>query len=191
MSKKYFCKLAITFLSATTFTCWAAPYPMNPQPVMQGGFPGAGPMNTPAAQLQVIPVMTAPTGSSVVLGGTVVPLREVTLAAQIPGRIDYLAGVEGEFFEAGEVVAAIDDDDLLARRAQALANLGAQSHALQNSQVQYSKEFWSPRLSGCRPNTCVRCCLPAFHGKRSVTLNTAICSLYRYPICSARTAYRP
>jgi len=96
-------------------------------------------------QSLIISVMTAPTGSSVVLGGTVVPLREVTLSAQIPGRIDYLAGVEGEFFQAGEVVVAIDDDDLLAKRQQALANINAQSQAFQNSRVQYSKEFWAPR----------------------------------------------
>ena len=102
---------------------------------------------TPNAHSQspVISVMMAPTGSSVVLGGTIVPLREVTLAAQMPGRVEYLAGVEGEHFTAGEVVAAIDDDDLLAKRSQALANLSAQSRAYQNSQVQYSKEFWSPR----------------------------------------------
>ena len=143
MSKTMLRKLVITLLSAATFTGWAAPYPMNSQPVRQGGFAPAAVMNAPVQQ--IIPVMSAPTGSSVVLGGTVVPLREVTLAAQIPGRIDYLASVEGEFFRAGVVIAAIDDDDLLARRAQALANLGAQSHALQNSQVQYSKEFWAPR----------------------------------------------
>jgi len=97
------------------------------------------------SQSPVISVMMAPTGSSVVLGGTIVPLREVTLAAQMPGRVEYLAGVEGEHFNAGEVVAAVDDDDLLAKRSQALANLSAQSRAYQNSQVQYSKEFWSPR----------------------------------------------
>jgi len=144
MSKNYFRNLAMTLLGVGAMSVSATPYPMNPQPVMQGGFSPAPGMQAPV-QAQVIPVMTAPTGSSVVLGGTVVPLREVTLSAQIPGRVDYLAGVEGDFFQAGEVIAAIDDDDLLARRAQALANIGAQSHALQNSQVQYSKEFWSPR----------------------------------------------
>jgi len=99
----------------------------------------------PTPQPQIISVMMAPTGSSVVLGGTVVPLREVTLSAQIPGRVDYLAGVEGEFFQAGEVVVAIDDDDLLAKRQQAIANINAQMQAFQNSRVQYSKEFWAPR----------------------------------------------
>jgi len=33
----------------------------------------------------------APTVS---LGGTVVPYKEVTLAAQVPGRVKYLAGIE-------------------------------------------------------------------------------------------------
>lgn len=133
-------KILIVLLSALSFTVAAAPYSTNSQARYASG---SGQYN--AAPSQIITVMMAPTGSSVVLGGTIVPLREVTLAAQMPGRIDYLAGVEGEHFKAGEVVAAVDDDDLMAKREQALANLSAQSRAYQNSQVQYSKEFWSPR----------------------------------------------
>ena len=125
---------------------YAAPYASQnrqAQPMQFGMQPG----HQQGVQMQspIISVMTAPTGSSVVLGGTIVPLREVTLSAQIPGRIEYLAGVEGEHFQAGEVVAAVDDDDLLAKREQALANVNAQSRAFQNSQVQYSKELWAPR----------------------------------------------
>ncbi|HSO79062.1 MAG TPA: hypothetical protein VLQ88_02645, partial [Chromatiaceae bacterium] len=30
------------------------------------------------------------------IGGTVVPYKEVTLAAQMPGRVSYLAGIEGD-----------------------------------------------------------------------------------------------
>lgn len=144
MSRKLINRSAIVLLCTTAFGVGASPYPMNPQGAMQGRGPAAYGMHRPV-QSPVVQVITAPTGSSMVLGGTVVPLREVTLAAQIPGRIDYLAGIEGEYFQAGEVVVVIDDDDLLARRSQALANLNAQSYAYQNSQVQYSKEFWSPR----------------------------------------------
>lgn len=146
MTTRHFRYFAMILFASFAANLAAAPYPTNPQPqayMMQGGFSPA--MMPAPMQPPVIPVMSAPTGSSVVLGGTVVPLREVTLAAQIPGRVDYLAGVEGEYFEAGEVIAAIDDDDLLAKRSNALANIRAQSHALQNSQVQYSKEFWAPR----------------------------------------------
>ncbi len=131
-------------MSFATFSLAAAPYSNNPYSNYPANYQAAN-NQTNFNQSQIISVMLAPTGSSVVLGGTVVPLREVTLSAQVPGRVDYLAGIEGEFFQAGTVVVAIDDDDLLAKRQQALANISAQSQALQNSRLQYSKEFWAPR----------------------------------------------
>ncbi len=97
------------------------------------------------AQPKIITVANTQTGTSIVIGGTVVPLREVTLTAQIPGRIEYLAGIEGDWFQPGQVIAAIDDDDLLAQRQKAIANINGQMSALQNAQVQYSREFWSPQ----------------------------------------------
>lgn len=158
MNKQLVKKITIMLLTASSFVVVASPYYNNMQMPMAlpGGMQNQMQANSPyangsrsampyAPQPQIISVMAAPTGSSVVLGGTVVPLREVTLSAQIPGRVDYLAGVEGESFKAGEVVVAIDDDDLLAKRQQALANITAQQQALQNSRVQYSKEFWAPR----------------------------------------------
>jgi|LGOV01.1.fsa_nt_gb multidrug efflux pump subunit AcrA (membrane-fusion protein) len=96
-------------------------------------------------QPQIITIANTKTGTSVVLGGTVVPLREVTLSAQIPGRIEFLAGIEGDWFQPGQVIAAIDDDDLQAKRRQAIANINGQISAVQNAQVQYSREFWSPQ----------------------------------------------
>ena len=96
-------------------------------------------------QPQIITVANTKTGTSIVLGGTVVPLREVTLTAQVPGRIEFLAGIEGDWFQPGQVIAAIDDDDLQAKRRQAVANINGQISAVQNAQVQYSREFWSPQ----------------------------------------------
>ena len=93
----------------------------------------------------IITVSTTQTGTSIVIGGTIVPLREVTLSAQIPGRIEYLAGIEGDWFQPGQVMAAIDSDDLQAKRQHALANIKGQTSALQNAQIQYSREFWSPQ----------------------------------------------
>jgi len=158
MNKNIFRQLLLMLMSASTCIVVASPYSQPLQysyqnnaqrqiPNQSGMYSNqqVQPNTARYNQSQIISVMTAPTGSSVVLGGTVVPLREVTLSAQIPGRIDYLAGVEGEFFQAGEIVVAIDDDDLLAKRQQALANINAQSQAFQNSRVQYSKEFWAPR----------------------------------------------
>ncbi len=148
MKKQIIIQIAIMLLTMSGFVT-ASPYYTSSQTAAvtgvqnQGGSYGSS-MPYPV-QPRIISVMSAPTGSSVVLGGTVVPLREVILSAQIPGRVDYLAGVEGEVFQAGDVVVAIDDDDLLAKRAQALANINAQQQALQNSRVQYSKELWAPR----------------------------------------------
>ncbi len=156
MNKQLVKQIVIMLLSASSFVVVASPYYNNSQTPMPAGMQNQMQAHSPygsgyrtgtpySPQPQIISVMAAPTGSSVVLGGTVVPLREVTLSAQIPGRVEYLAGVEGESFQAGEVVVAIDDDDLLAERQQALANISAQQQALQNSRVQYSKEFWAPR----------------------------------------------
>jgi len=98
-----------------------------------------------AAMPQIITVTNTKTGTSIVIGGTVVPLREVTLSAQMPGRIEFLAGIEGDWFEPGQVIATIDIDDLKAKRQHALANISGQNSALQSAQVQYSREFWSPQ----------------------------------------------
>lgn len=84
-------------------------------------------------------------GASVVLGGTVVPYAEVTLTAQIPGRVEYIAGAEGDWTEAGQVLVAIDNDDLLARRQQAVAGLRNAEAAMRNTRVQFSRELWAPR----------------------------------------------
>jgi len=104
----------------------------------------SGYSNVPIQQ-QIITVADTQTGTSLVLGGTVVPLREVTLSAQVPGRIEFLAGIEGDWFQPGQVIAVIDDDDLRAKRRQAVANINGQVSALQSAQVQYSREFWSPQ----------------------------------------------
>jgi multidrug efflux pump subunit AcrA (membrane-fusion protein) len=92
----------------------------------------------------VITVPSIPVGGAVSLGGTVVPYKDVTFSAQIPGRIDSIAGEEGDHFEEGTVLIAIDTDDLLAQRRAAWANLANAESALRNAGVQYSREWISP-----------------------------------------------
>lgn len=92
----------------------------------------------------IVSVTNTRTGAHVVLGGTVVPYREVTLTAQLPGRIEFLAGEEGDWFDEGQVIVAVDDDDVLAKRRQALAELYGTQSALGDSRVRYSREYWSP-----------------------------------------------
>ncbi len=98
-----------------------------------------------AMSMQVVTVGRRQAGVSTILGGTVVPYREVTLTAEIPGRVEYIAGREGDRFNQAEVLVAIGDDKLLAKREQALANLNNSYLALRNSQMQYGREWWAPQ----------------------------------------------
>jgi len=107
-----------------------------------------------SAQVQadnVITVGVAPHGGYVILGGSVIPLKEVTLAAQMPGRIVSIAGEEGDEFKAGTELVKINDDDLLAKKSAAEAQLGTAQNAMQNAQVQYNRELWNPRVYNPRP----------------------------------------
>jgi multidrug efflux pump subunit AcrA (membrane-fusion protein) len=92
----------------------------------------------------VITVPSVPVGAAVSLGGTVIPFKDVTFSAQIPGRIKSISGEEGDQFKNGDVLIAIDDDDLLAQRRSAWANLANAEAALRNANVQYSREWISP-----------------------------------------------
>lgn len=91
-----------------------------------------------------ITVSTMSIGASVSLGGTVVPFKAVTLSAQLPGRIESIGGEEGDRFEEGADLIAINIDDLQAKRRAAWANLANAEAALRNAGVQYSREWVSP-----------------------------------------------
>ena len=82
---------------------------------------------------------------TVVISGSVVPFKEVTLAAQLPGRVKFIAGIEGEAFETGTTLVALDEDELLANRSSAYAQLSSADAQLRNAGVQYSRELWSPQ----------------------------------------------
>ena len=77
-----------------------------------------GPAAPPGDTFVVQQAQGAPTVS---VGGTVIPYKEVTLAAQLPGRVNYLAGIEGDRFKEGDLLLAIDDAELLAQRRVLLA----------------------------------------------------------------------
>lgn len=94
---------------------------------------------------EIITVGTIQLQGKAVIGGTVIPYKEVTLAAQIPGRIEFIAGEEGDMFDAGKVLVAIDYDDLLAKRKAVVAQLANADNALRNTYVQYGRELYSPQ----------------------------------------------
>ena len=76
--------LTVTWMATASLVAVAQPVP----------YPGAQTPHGPG-EFVVRQAEGAPTLS---IGGTVVPYKEVTLAAQLPGRVTYLAGIEGDKF---------------------------------------------------------------------------------------------
>lgn len=93
---------------------------------------------------RVITVEAAAAGEQTI-SGTVVPFREVTLTAQIGGRVTLVAGSEGDFFDRDEVLVAISDERLTAQRQQVMADLRSAESAMREAQMQYSREITSPQ----------------------------------------------
>lgn len=81
------------------------------------------------------------------IGGKVVPYKEVTLSAQIPGQVLFVGGGEGDAKTQGELLVRIDDDDIQAQRRAAMAELTHAEAIMRNAQVQYSREVWSPSIN--------------------------------------------
>ncbi len=98
-----------------------------------------------ATAAAIVTVQAADTAASVTLGGSVVAFKQVTLTAQVAGRIEFLAGTEGDHFKTDDILVAVDDDDLLAKRRAALAQYSNAQSAIANAQVQYNRELWSPQ----------------------------------------------
>ena len=92
-------------------------------------------------------VSTTTVGSKATVGGTVIPFKQVTLTAQIPGRVTFLGGIEGYRASAGDILVQINDDDIQAQRRAASAQISQADAALRNSQMQYSRELYAPRVN--------------------------------------------
>lgn len=109
------------------------------------GYRGKLQQQETASHANHVPVKVMKIGGAATLGGTVIPFQEVTLAAQMPGRIEYISGFEGEWFKGGAELIRIDDDDLQAQQRSAFANLENARLAARNAGVQYNRELWSPQ----------------------------------------------
>lgn len=111
-----------------------------PPPPPAGYGQGAVPQGAPTMVVQEVP-----RGATFTLGGTVVPYKDVTLSAQMPGRVLNIAGAEGDYFEEGEVLVEIDDKELHAQQQAAWAALRDAEAAIRNAQTQYSRELIAPQ----------------------------------------------
>ena len=106
-----------------------------------------------AAEYKTVKVTVSKISNTVTLGGTVVPYKEVTISALIPGQIKFIGGQEGDSFKSGEKLVAIDDDDLQARRRAAVAQILAAQAQLNNANVQYSSEIINPSINRSQNRT--------------------------------------
>jgi len=94
---------------------------------------------------EIVTVTKSASGTQTVLGSTVVPFKEVTVTAQVPGKVVFLAGDVGSKFNKGDVLVKIDDSQLLAKRNTLWAQITSAQAALKNSKAQYQRELVSPR----------------------------------------------
>lgn len=89
--------------------------------------------------VQARPILTA-----VTLGGTVIPSKEITLSAQLPGRVEQIAGEEGDSFEKNKLLIALNTEELLAQRRSAMAEWANADATLRQAGVEYQREIFSP-----------------------------------------------
>lgn len=87
-------------------------------------------------------------GGTVRLGGSVTPEHIVNLTAQMPGDVSFVAGSEGDAFEAGDPLIELDKTALLAKRQQAEAQLASADAGYRNAMVQYNHELANPNSQG-------------------------------------------
>lgn len=102
--------------------------------------------------LSIVPVKTLSIPANrMLVGGTVAALKSVILSAQMPGRIVSISGEEGDRFRLGDLLVKINDDELLARRQTAVAQLATASSAAYNAGVQFHRQVVSSSTSNNAP----------------------------------------
>ena len=83
--------------------------------------------------------------TDVQIGGTVVPVRKVTLTAQIPGSIRYIAGKAGMSVRANNVLVAVNREQILAQRNAAIAQFQRAQAELANAEMQHRRQMYLTR----------------------------------------------
>ena len=71
--------------------------------------------------------------------GTVRPLSEITVEAQVPARVQKILVRPGQAVEAGELLASLDDAQYRARHEQARQGLNAALAALDRTRAEYQR----------------------------------------------------
>jgi multidrug efflux pump subunit AcrA (membrane-fusion protein) len=72
----------------------------------------------------------------------VIPYKEVALTAQVPGRVVFLAGEEGDWFKTREILVSLDRDELRAQRAVAIAELRNAEAAWRAARAEVGRQYY-------------------------------------------------
>jgi len=91
-----------------------------------------------------ITVRSSSLGGSIVLGGSVLPVKTVNLSAQMPGDVKFVAGQEGDSFKKGDLLVSLDTAALYAKRKQAESQYYSAQAGVRNAEQQYRRELVSP-----------------------------------------------
>ena len=94
---------------------------------------------------EIVTVGRSISSSQTILGSTVIPYKEITVTAQVPGKIVSIGGDVGSKFVKGAELVKIDDSQILAKRNTLWTQITSAQAALKNSQAQYQREIVSPR----------------------------------------------
>ncbi|MET0067406.1 MAG: efflux RND transporter periplasmic adaptor subunit [Candidatus Thiodiazotropha sp.] len=94
---------------------------------------------------QLFTVEKRQVGAHLSIAGTVSARKSVQLTAQIPGRISFVAGLEGDRFQEGALLVQIDDTALKAKLDAAVANRDAALASIRNANMQLNRELYSPQ----------------------------------------------
>ena len=125
----------------------AAQYPgqeISPPPLAPGYSPAPAAAGGQGPAGVWITVERRAVGGTATVGGTVVPVEEITFTAQMPGSVKFIAGAEGDRFDQGQVLAVLDESAMLAQRQAALAQIRTAESAQRNAAVQYDRERENP-----------------------------------------------
>jgi RND family efflux transporter MFP subunit len=94
---------------------------------------------SPAVEVEAVSVsMTYPSQTFTILNssGYVVAQRKAAVASKVTGRIVSLSVEEGNHVKAGQIIARLENDDVIAARDQADANLNATRHSLDQTKAE-------------------------------------------------------
>jgi len=84
----------------------------------------------------------------IVSGNGRIEAVEIDVSAKIPGRVDTILVDEGEFVEAGQIVARMDTETLLAQKAEAEARLAQAINGIQIAKSQVAQQLSNRAAAG-------------------------------------------